>query len=286
MHPRNGYSSTCTCGATTPTSALHARRPRSPAPCSITLRCRATSSSTLFRPQGALTQDAPVGVLDTHGAVEQHDADTDEKQRRGADASADRWSVATARVRDIDTALRHCASALDGVAPNTPQPQRVAAVHKAIAATMQAAQPNKARRAFAESTIPSHAVPLPPARLGPSDDHFVPVSPPTARPSEWRTWARSVRDLQPAWAAAQAEASTVTCVTLATPATLPPTLALPSSLQRAYVILMWSSGCAQAPFAASHRLYSRGATWPPYGTRSSALRQHVDANKPDPTLPQ
>ena len=33
----------------------------------------------LFRPRGSLTQDEPVGVLDTHGAVEQHDADTDEK---------------------------------------------------------------------------------------------------------------------------------------------------------------------------------------------------------------
>ena len=57
-------------------------------------------------------------MLDTHGIVEQHDAGTYEKQRRDADASADRWSVATARVRDIGTVLRHCATALDGVAPD------------------------------------------------------------------------------------------------------------------------------------------------------------------------
>ena len=141
--------------------------------------------------------------------MERHDADTDEKQRRAADAIADRWSVATARIRDIGTVLRHCASALDGVAPDIFQPQRVAAIRKAIAGTMRSAQPNKARRAFfAESTAPSHAIPLPPARLGPSDDHFVPEPPPTACPSEWRAWARSVRDLRPAWAAAQTEAST------------------------------------------------------------------------------
>ena len=71
----------------------------------------------LFRPKGALTQDEPLEVFDTHDAVEQHDADTDERQRCAADASAQRWSVATARVRDIDTVLRHCAPALDGIAP-------------------------------------------------------------------------------------------------------------------------------------------------------------------------
>ena len=78
----------------------------------------------------------------------------------------------------------------------------------------------------------------------------------------------------------------LTCVALAIPATRPPTLTLPSSLQRAYVILMWFSGCVQAPFAASRRLYPRSATWLPYTTRSLALRQHADANKLDQTLPQ
>ena len=69
---------------------------------------------------------------------------------------------------------------------------------------MRAAQPNKARQAFAESTVPEHAIPPPPAQLGPSDDH---TSPASASPSAWRAWARSVRDLRPAWAAAQTDAS-------------------------------------------------------------------------------
>ena len=106
------------------------------------------------------------------------------------------------------TVLRHCAPALDGVAPDISQPQRVAAVRKATSGAMRAAQPNKARRAFAESTAPDHAISLPPARLGPSDDHVVPVPPPTARPSEWLVWAQSARALRPAWAAAQTDAPT------------------------------------------------------------------------------
>ena len=44
----------------------------------------------LFRPRGALTQDEPPEVFDTHDAVEQHDAGTDERQRSAADASAQR----------------------------------------------------------------------------------------------------------------------------------------------------------------------------------------------------
>ena len=106
------------------------------------------------------------------------------------------------------TVLRHCAPALDGVAPDISQPQRVAAVRKATSGATRAAQPNKARRAFAESTAPDHAISLPPARLGPSDDHVVPVPPPTARPSEWLVWAQSARALRPAWAAAQTDAPT------------------------------------------------------------------------------
>ena len=70
---------------------------------------------------------------------------------------------------------------------------------------MCAAQPNKSRQAFAESTVPDHAIPPPPARLGPSDDH---ASPASASPTAWRAWARSVRDVRPAWAAAQTDAST------------------------------------------------------------------------------
>ena len=143
-------------------------------------------------------------MFDTHDAAEQHDADTDERQRGAADASAQRWTVAAARVRDIDTVLRHCAPALDGIAPGISQPQRVTAVRRAISGAMNAAQPNKARRAFAESTVPDHAIPPPPARLGPSDDH---ASPALASQSAWRTWTRSVRDLRPAWAAAQTGAS-------------------------------------------------------------------------------
>ena len=70
---------------------------------------------------------------------------------------------------------------------------------------MNAAQPNRARRAFAESTVPDRTISLPPARRGPSDDH---ASPELASQSAWRAWARSVRDLRPAWAAAQTDAST------------------------------------------------------------------------------
>ena len=70
---------------------------------------------------------------------------------------------------------------------------------------MNAAQPIKARQAFAESTVPEHTIPSPPAQLGPSDDH---ASPTSASPSAWRAWARNVRDLRPAWAAAQTDAST------------------------------------------------------------------------------
>ena len=73
---------------------------------------------------------------------------------------------------------------------------------------MRAAQPNKVRRAFAESTAPDCAIPPPPAQLGLSDDHAAPIPPPTALPSEWRTWAQRVRDLRPTWVAAQTEAST------------------------------------------------------------------------------
>ena len=160
----------------------------------------------LLRPRGALTQDEPLEMFNTNDAVEQHDADTDERQRRDADAGAQRWSVATARVRDIDTVLRHCcASALDGIAPGISQPQRATAVRRAISGAMSAAQPIKARQAFAESTIPEHTIPPPPARLGPSDDH---ANPALASPPAWRAWARHVRDLRPAWAAAQADAST------------------------------------------------------------------------------
>ena len=185
------------CLARTPTTLADAVRHHSTAPRHALFH--------LFRPLGALTQDEPVGVFDTHGAVEQYDSDT---QRCAADASADRWYVATARVRDIDTAHRHCASALDGVASDISQPQRVAAVCEAISGAMRAAQPNKPpRRAFAESTVPKHAIPLPPARLGPLDDHIVLVPLPTARPSEWCEWAQSVRDLRPAWAAAQTDSA-------------------------------------------------------------------------------
>ena len=72
---------------------------------------------------------------------------------------------------------------------------------------MSATQPNKARRALAESTVPDHAIPPLPTRLGPSDDHASPAPPATAGPSAWRAWARSVRDLRPAWAAMQTDAS-------------------------------------------------------------------------------
>ena len=43
------------------------------------------------------------------------------------------------------------------------------------------------------------------APCGPSDDH---TSPASASPEAWRAWARSVRDLRPAWAAARTDAST------------------------------------------------------------------------------
>ena len=126
-------------------------------------------------------------------------------QRCAADADAQRWAVAAARVRDTDTVLRHCALALDGIAPDISQPQRVAAVRRTISGAMNAAQPNKARRAFAESIAPDHTIPPPPAQLGPFDDH---ASPALASQPAWRAWALSVRGLRPAWAAAQADAST------------------------------------------------------------------------------
>ena len=63
---------------------------------------------------------------------------------------------------------------------------------------------NKSKH-LAESNVPEHTIPPPPAQLGPSDDHATPAS---ASPSAWRAWARSVRDLRPAWAAAQTDAST------------------------------------------------------------------------------
>jgi len=131
---------------------------RTPTGLADAVRHRSTMSRyalfNLFRPRGALTQDEPLEMFNTHDAVEQHDADTDEQQRRAADASAQRWSVATARVRDIDTVLRHCAPALGGIAPDISQPQRATAVRRAISGAMSAAQPNKARQAFAESTVP------------------------------------------------------------------------------------------------------------------------------------
>ena len=109
----------------------------------------------LFRPRGALGQDESLKVFDTHDAVEQHDAAADERQRCSAGASAQRWPVAAARVRDIDTVLRHCAPALDGVAPDISQPQRVTAVRRAILGAMSAAQPNKSRPSPTKPAEPS-----------------------------------------------------------------------------------------------------------------------------------
>ena len=74
-----------------------------------------------------------------------------------------RHSYLTARSRRL---LPRCAT------PLTPSPAIVA-----ISGAMRAAQPNEARRAFAESTVPGHAIPLPPARLRPPDDHVAPALP-------------------------------------------------------------------------------------------------------------
>ena len=183
----------------------------------------------LFRSQGAITQDEPVGVLDTHDAVEQHDADTDEKQRRDADASADRWSVATARVRNIDTVLRHCASALDGVAPDISQPQRVAAVRKLSQAPCELLSPT--RPAVPSRSLLSQVMLFHCLQLG-SGRQMATLFPNHLRP---HTRPNGVRGLEACVTSGQRGQQRrpkrpLTCVTLATPATPPPTLTLPSSL--------------------------------------------------------
>jgi hypothetical protein len=139
--------------------------------------------------------------------------------------------------------------------PDYSQPQRVTAVRRAIYGTTSESQPNKARRALAESTVPDHAIPPPPAQLGPSDDHASPAPPVTAGPLVWRAWAHSVRDLRPAWAAIQTDALLMYAMRL-TPAMPPRTLTRPSLRRHACVTLILSSDYVQVPSAAS-RLPSR-----------------------------
>ena len=127
----------------------------------------------------------------------QADASTDLRDAtntRDATADIDTAIIAAARLRDLDTALRLCASAIRGIPPAILTPRDATAVRRAIVGTSSIL-----RRQRAGSHCPALAIPHPPAQLGPSDANYEPTPGPEAPAEAWSDWANYIQALRPGW---------------------------------------------------------------------------------------
>ena len=153
-----------------------------------------TSAAALFGHDTAKTGEFSMLWLVYLAAMATNDDIRDAADPRDATADSDTAIITAARLRDLDTALRLCASAIRGVPPAISTRRDVTAVRRAIDGTSSIL-----RRRRAGPHSPALAIPLPPAQLAPSGADYDPTPNLEATAEAWSDWANCIQALRPGW---------------------------------------------------------------------------------------